>query len=406
MPISYVVDRIVHPRPDVSRCPPGSDYPLCPARQVHVFQFVSAGYLALMLMQLVAQHSLLSDAGRKLHGRLAASRNLHVNYVGTPLNLTVPWTSWLAYSTFWLATGSLKIMFGYYALAKPLVIPLSALWNLEFDGQGGERESFNLFQSFVRLMVISLRMATPTCVFFFDTNIFYTIMSSVCSTLVLAQFRRIGRITTWGGLLTRFAETTELHGQRLLCKEKAPSPPRVTHAEQLNDWCIEARSHQWQLMSRSWNEIIRTLRACDLLTDSERDEMLFSSLTGPQASAFSRPRSALASVALPPPSRRPPTDLPPPSHRPSTALPPPSHYPRCPHISRAHSADRRLLRRARVRHLPDNDLVARLRHEGVGQPPRWPLPSRRVVFAPDVRSALRPASPPPHSTAPRPHTPR
>ena len=129
-------------------------------------------------------------------------------------------------------------------------------------------------------MAIALRLATPTCVFFFDTNVFYTIMSSICSTLVLAQYRRIGRISCWASLLTSFDETVQLHGQRLLCHEKAPKLLDVGAHEQLRDWCVEARSHQWQLFARSWNEIVISLRGCDLLTHAEHDEMLFASLRG------------------------------------------------------------------------------------------------------------------------------
>ena len=80
----------------------------------------------------------------------------------------------------------------------------------------------------------------------FDTNIFYTIASSICSTLVLAKYNRIGRVTTWRGLLSRFMETVELHGQKLVVPAKAPyGMPSARHRDD-SDWCIEARSHAWQ----------------------------------------------------------------------------------------------------------------------------------------------------------------
>ena len=83
--------------------------------------------------------------------------------VSTSISVTVPFTSWLAYMTFWMATGALKCAFGYYGLAEPLVIPLQALWNLEFDGQGTAR-SYSLLPNLLRCLVLILRVATPTCV--------------------------------------------------------------------------------------------------------------------------------------------------------------------------------------------------------------------------------------------------
>ena len=283
LPTSYFVERLLNPHPAVSHCAPDSDYPACPARQVYVFEWVSSGYLALVLVQLVAQHSLLSPAGRQLHGRLAAARNQR-HFLGTALHLTVPLTTWIAYATFWLATGGIKLTFGYYWLARPLVVPITALWEVDFSDEGSSSRRGGApsdpLHGAVRLMAIALRLATPTCVFFFDTNVFYTIMSSICSTLVLAQYRRIGRVSCWASLLTSFDETVQLHGQRLLCHEKAPKLLDVGAHEQLRDWCVEARSHQWQLFARSWNEIVISLRGCDLLTHAEHDEMLFASLRG------------------------------------------------------------------------------------------------------------------------------
>ena len=70
----------------------------------------------------------------------------------------------------------------------------------------------------LRILVIVLRTSTPMCVFFFDTGIWYTLCSSICSTLLLARHRRLGRITSWRALLSRFMETVDLHGSRLVAR--------------------------------------------------------------------------------------------------------------------------------------------------------------------------------------------
>ena len=41
------------------------------------------------------------------------------------------------------------------------------------------------------------------------------------------------------------------------------------------EWCIEARSRSWQLMSRSWNSVVTELRYEDYLSDQEKDDLVF-----------------------------------------------------------------------------------------------------------------------------------
>ncbi|KAL3933773.1 MAG: hypothetical protein SGPRY_000137 [Prymnesium sp.] len=49
---------------------------------------------------------------------------------------------------------------------------------------------------------------------------------------------------------------------------------------------VEARSAQWQRWARVWNEIVRNLRERDLLSNLERDELLFFMLREPEHAAF------------------------------------------------------------------------------------------------------------------------
>ena len=193
--------------------------------------------------------------------------------------------------SFWLLTGGLKVAFGYYGLAEPLVKPMNALWELEFDGDGTSRLN-SLAMNVMRGFVIALRVSVPTCVFFFDTNVFYTVISATFSTLVIASSRHIGRVTTWGGLLAWFMETVDLHDDKIVSADAkaaaegggpARAPDRRHHhaRQPKSDWCIEARSRSWQLMSRSWNAVVHELRWEDYLSDHERDELLFPVLAAP-----------------------------------------------------------------------------------------------------------------------------
>ena len=282
-----------------------------------LFQLYAAVYVALMLGQLVVQHSLLSEAGRRLHARMTGRKH-STPYIGSALQLTVPFTSWLFYVVFWFHVAALKLAFGYYGLAEPLVVPLTALWNLEFDGDGTGR-SKSITGNVMRAFVLLLRIATPTCVFFFDTNTFYTIVSAVSSTLLLARYRRIGWIVDWKSMLTKFMDTVELHDAKLvghadareraeeardiiavagggglsgflgtdgLFKRSGGSFGPMGTGPRPTEWCEEARSLSWQRMARTWNAVVHVLRDGDHLTDNERNELLFFALEGEQCESF------------------------------------------------------------------------------------------------------------------------
>ena len=49
------------------------------------------------------------------------------------------------------------------------------------------------------------------------------------------------------------------------------------------NFAVEPRTWQWQFCGRAWNEICRTLRASDLISDSELDDLLFRFIGGREA---------------------------------------------------------------------------------------------------------------------------
>ena len=56
------------------------------------------------------------------------------------------------------------------------------------------------------------------------------------------------------------------------------APPRPP--ERADNFAVEPRTRQWQFFGRAWNEICRTLRASDLISDSELDDLLFRFIGG------------------------------------------------------------------------------------------------------------------------------
>ena len=83
----------------------------------------------------------------------------------------------------------------------------------------------------------------------------------------------------------------EEEGLRLLpVAELAPAASGGAYDIDAGDFALEPRSVEWQRWARMWNTIVRSLRARDLLSNAERDELLFFSLREPEHAV----RAALA----------------------------------------------------------------------------------------------------------------
>ena len=63
--------------------------------------------------------------------------------------------------------------------------------------------------------------------------------------------------------------------------EPRGAPPRC--AERADNFAVEPRTRQWQFFDGAWNDAQRTLRASDLISDSELDDLLFRFIGGREA---------------------------------------------------------------------------------------------------------------------------
>ena len=125
-------------------------------------------------------------------------------------------------------------------------------------------------------------------------------MHAACTLHALYQ------VSSWSDLVNSFAESCALCNQMLLCKQMQPAAGpleeeglRLLPVAELapvasggaydidaGDLALEPRSVEWQRWARMWNTIVRSLRARDLLSNAERDELLFFSLREIEHVAF------------------------------------------------------------------------------------------------------------------------
>ena len=296
--------------------------------KAETFQLIALVYVCVNVLM----HFVLTRPGLVLRAPFRSDRS---PFMGHPRDLHVPWSSFCFYAVFWYLTWALKLVFGYYLLVTPLVNSIEAFsspedycWSgqswrnvhqfcpivlrgavnaacqdndrtMMDEVQGLEHFCYNL--AWVRaqsVLFMVFRVVVPIFVYFLDLFIFYSLMSSLCSTLV-ALHMRIGRIASWSDLLRDFEETVMRFHVAMVNKDGVTDTPfggngcRFACASPSDRWATvkkiaydsfspEATSLPWQCFAHAWNALCKSLRRRDLLSDDELRELLFYFLDGPR----------------------------------------------------------------------------------------------------------------------------
>jgi uncharacterized membrane protein len=191
-----------------------------------VFQFYALIYACIHGASLFAS----TRPGRSLRSFL---RKEHKPYVGGEDQLAVPLHAYFTYSLFWLITLGAKGLWGYYMIILPLVKPIAAIWKFEDQCWSGNPTTPTVYcpprlqgtteipaDVIVRKVVLSvllilIRCLVPFLVYFFDTYIWYTVVSSAFS-VVMATYQRIGRVSTWSQLVRTIESSVALFNEKMI----------------------------------------------------------------------------------------------------------------------------------------------------------------------------------------------
>ena len=169
-----------------------------------------------------------------------------------------------------------------------------------------------------RLILLSLPWSTPVLLCFCDTVQIYNFVAAIFSA-ARALHLRIYYATTWAATLRHLATTAYLFNLNLLGlpmdEHYAVAPLKEDEGTRGLDGgaAREPRRREWLRFSQAWNAIVLTLRRSDLLSDKERDMLLFHTLSGAEARDFlqvtgchchypATSSSTAASTTQPPPS--------------------------------------------------------------------------------------------------------
>ena len=251
------------------------------------------------------------------------------SYVGSNIGVGSGSTK-VAYSCFWVLVLVVKFSFEYLLVIEPMIGPSIALWTFSASPYGTEGPAdfycwdFNwvpgrscsyesggkgfgdafpefkideehaagyldglrtLRSYYYRIMLLLLRWSTPGLLCFADTAILYSFIASIFSFL-LAHYRRVYHAFSWSATVRNLPVSVMQFNTKILAESG------VSLIERSPEWyledgiqnevpSLEACSTQWHSFAAAWNSIVSCLRTSDLLSNLERDELLFEPLRDP-----------------------------------------------------------------------------------------------------------------------------
>ena len=226
-------------------------------------------------------------------------RRSHEVHIGSQEQLTVPIGTFLTYCGFWAVVLSAKLAFDFFLILQPLKEPLKGLLAYPFSriSSPGECEEGDGIFAFSRICgweevvlraaLVLLRVSVPFLVFNFDTYIFFNVFSAVFSSIIALR-RKIGVVASWRHVVAYMPDSVHNFNVKLLGSSHGNAAKAAREAALAggSDWCVEARTLEWQSYARAWNAIVIALRDADQLSNVERSELLFGHITGDDASKF------------------------------------------------------------------------------------------------------------------------
>ncbi|GAB2300205.1 Callose synthase 1 [Dionaea muscipula] len=187
------------------------------------------------------------------------------------------------YTIFWILLIASKLAFSYYVEIKPLVGPTKAIMKVRVT-------TYEWHEFFPRakdnIGVVIVLWAPIVLVYFMDTQIWYAIFSTIFGG-IYGAYRRLGEIRTLKMLRSRFAHLPRAFNTRLIpmskdsdsnatrsllvrtAKDVGDNPPLIPSK---NDSDTEEK--EALKFAQLWNNIIRSFRDEDLISNREMDLLL------------------------------------------------------------------------------------------------------------------------------------
>ncbi|CAD6204740.1 unnamed protein product [Miscanthus lutarioriparius] len=236
-----------------------------------IYGLVLGGYAAVRIMfalmaKIPACHRLSSFSDRSQFFQFFKWIYQERYYVGRGLYESI--SDYARYVIFWVVILACKFTFAYFLQIKPLVEPTSIIVQLhdlkyswhDLVSRGNKNA----------LTILSL-WAPVLAIYLMDIHIWYTLLSALVGGVMGAR-DRLGEIRSIEMLHKRFESFPEAFAKNL-------SPPRISSRPIAQDSEITTKMYA-SIFSPFWNEIIKSLREEDYISNREMDLLMMPSNCG------------------------------------------------------------------------------------------------------------------------------
>ncbi|GAB4828141.1 Callose synthase 2 [Ancistrocladus abbreviatus] len=211
-------------------------------------------------------------------------------YVGRGMHEST--LSLFKYTVFWVLLLASKLAFSYYVEIKPLVDPTKSIMQVHVS-------KYQWHEFFPRakdnIGVVIAMWAPIVIVYFMDTQIWYAIFSTLFGG-IYGAFRRLGEIRELKMLRSRFQTLPGAFSARLVPKPKDSAPKKGLKAKLSRKFTeVLPDEKDTAKFAQLWNNIIRSFREEDLISNREKDLLLVPYWSDPDLDLIRWPPFLLAS---------------------------------------------------------------------------------------------------------------
>ncbi|XP_014524468.1 callose synthase 5 [Vigna radiata var. radiata] len=174
----------------------------------------------------------------------------------------------LKYTLFWVILLAGKFSFSFFVEIKPLVQPtkdIMSIRHVEYAWHEFFPEAQNNYGAVIALW------APVLMVYFMDTQIWYSIFSTICGG-VIGAFDRLGEIRTLTMLRSRFQSLPGAFNAYLVPTDKKQKK-KFSLSKRFDEISASRRSEAAKF-SQLWNEVICSFREEDIISDREMDLLM------------------------------------------------------------------------------------------------------------------------------------
>ncbi|XP_020225550.1 callose synthase 5 [Cajanus cajan] len=195
----------------------------------------------------------------------------------------------LKYTLFWVILLAAKFSFSFFFQIKPLVQPTKDIMSIRHVDFGWHEVFPNAQHNYGAVIAL---WAPVLMVYFMDTQIWYSIFSTICGG-VIGAFDRLGEIRTLTMLRSRFQSLPGAFNTYLVPTDKRHKK-KFSLSKRFAEISASKRSEAAKF-AQLWNEIICSFREEDIISDREMDLLMVPYSSDPSLKIIQWPPFLLAS---------------------------------------------------------------------------------------------------------------